>query len=65
MERDAGGKIEIGGIPVSLHNSQNRKEIEMSEITVASKDLYDTGRSELMLSLSKKYKISGNGLLKI
>src|SRR5688572_8466680 len=37
----------------------------MSEITVTRKDLYDLVWSEPMLSLSKKYKISDNGLRKI
>src|SRR5882672_624361 len=37
----------------------------MSEIRVMRKDLYDLVWSEPMLSLSKKYKISDNGLRKI
>lgn len=37
----------------------------MSEITVTRKDLYDLVWSEPMLSLSKRYKISDNGLRKI
>lgn len=37
----------------------------MSEIRVTRKDLYDLVWSEPMLSLSKKYKISDNGLRKI